>query len=434
MNDDPGGSTIWALPLLLGSLCLFGFLLAGAVSAVANLVRLERSGIIHDGQHSAPIGALLSRARSVLLSLSIGYFLSITTGAMVFQDVVLRSEITTSRWVTVSLWVGLFLVLILGSVLTKALALARPVGFLGATVWLVWPVFAILRPFTAPLEFVLARLLPSAWALEISPPLSGQEIRDILADDETSALIENKGASWARSIFELGETEIREIMVPRIDMVGVAVDTSFTDAVDLAVREGFTRLPVWETTQDKILGVLHTKDLLAAQARDEEPSVRNLLRPVHFLPESKKIDDALHEFREDRIHLAVVVDEYGGTAGIVTLEDMLEEIVGEIRDEFDNEGELVRRIDATSAVIDPRIDLDDLNEMFEFSLPTEEVDTLGGLLYSLCGKVPKRGDVVDFEGLHFTIEGVDRQRILQVTLRSDQALANPNGDYPEPAS
>jgi putative hemolysin len=155
--------------------------------------------------------------------------------------------------------------------------------------------------------------------------------------------------------------------------------------------------------------------------------VRELLRPVHFLPESKKIDEALREFRDGRIHLAVVVDEYGGTAGIVTLEDILEEIVGEIRDEFDEEGELVRPIDEKSAVIDPRIDLDDLNELFALDLPTEESDTLGGLLYSLCGRVPSRGDEVEYEGLRFTIDRVERQRIRQVTMRSETGFARPNG-------
>jgi CBS domain containing-hemolysin-like protein len=211
-------------------------------------------------------------------------------------------------------------------------------------------------------------------------------------------------------------------MVPRIDMVALDVSTPFGEALPIAAASRFTRLPVYESNPDRILGLLHTKDLLSASVRGEQPTIRQLLRPVHFLPESKPIDDALAEFREGRIHLAVVVDEYGGTAGIVALEDILEEIVGEIRDEFDQEGELLRPIDEHAVIIDPRIDLDDLNDALGLTLPTEESDTLGGLLYQICGRVPVRGDRVAHEDLEFTIDRVERQRIRQVTLRSPGVL------------
>ena len=267
-------------------------------------------------------------------------------------------------------------------------------------------------------------MVPAIWTLDLSPPLSGSEIRDLIADEEASAHMEQDELNWARSVFELGETEIREIMVPRIDMIALDVETTFDEALAFAAGASFTRLPVYEENPDRILGVLHTKDLLAASVRGQAPSVRELLRPVHFLPESKPIDEALVEFREGRIHLAVVVDEYGGTAGIVTLEDILEEIVGEIRDEFDDqEGELVRIVEPKVAVIDPRVDLDDLNEMLSLELPADESDTLGGLLYQLCGKVPVRGDTVEHEDLRFTIDRVERQRIRQVTMRSPTPLA-----------
>ena len=150
--------------------------------------------------------------------------------------------------------------------------------------------------------------------------------------------------------------------------------------------------------------------------------MRQLLRQIHFLPESKTVDEALTEFRENRVHLAVVVDEYGGTAGIVTMEDILEEIVGEIRDEFDQEGERIRVIDSRQVVIDPRIDLDDLNEALGIELPVDDSDTLGGFLYAELGRVPSRGDTVEHEGLRFTIDRVERQRMLQVTLVANQPL------------
>ena len=156
------------------------------------------------------------------------------------------------------------------------------------------------------------RVVPAIWTLDFSPPLSGSEIRGLLADEEASAHMERDEVAWARSVFELSETEIREIMVPRIDMVSLDVRTSFEEALRFAAGASFTRLPVYEENPDRILGVLHTKDLLAASVRGEQATLRDLLRPVHFLPESKPIDEALVEFREGRIHLAVVVDEYGG--------------------------------------------------------------------------------------------------------------------------
>jgi CBS domain containing-hemolysin-like protein len=234
--------------------------------------------------------------------------------------------------------------------------------------------------------------------------------------------MEEDEVDWARSIFELRDTELREIMVPRIDTVGLDVNTPAAEAVRLVAQAHYTRLPVWDGSPDKILGLVLAKDLLAAQARGEAFTVRQILRRIEFLPESKRVDEALSEFRERRVHLAVVVDEYGGTAGIVTLEDILEEVFGEIRDEFDQEGELIRIVDARRAVIDPRIDLDDLNEALNLDLPTEESDTLAGFLYQRLGRVPVRGDEVGHGSVRFMIDRVERQRIRQVTLQSDQPL------------
>jgi CBS domain containing-hemolysin-like protein len=284
-----------------------------------------------------------------------------------------------------------------------------------------------LKPLTLALWALVQRVAPELGAMDISPPLSGVELRAILVDEDTELEMQEEERDLVRSIFDLRDTEIREIMVPRVDLRGLEVETSFADAEAYAVQQPFTRLPVWEQSQDRILGILHTKDLLVARVRSETPTLRQLLRPVHFLPESKSVDEALREFRENSVHLAVVVDEYGGTAGIVTMEDILEEIVGEIRDEFDVEGERVRIVDERRAILDPRIDLDDLNEELGLHLPTEDSDTLGGFLYSELGRVPIRGDTVEYQGLHFTIDRLDRQRMLQVTLRSSEPMLRGDG-------
>jgi putative hemolysin len=412
--------------LLAGmALLLLAGVLAGAVSAVAHVRRLQTSGMVNGEDADLPGSGLLARARPVLLALTLAFLscalLATARVLTVFEAVVARTSIA----VAVGLWVVWIAILVGVVILAKSLALGRPLGYLRASAWLIWALHGVLRPATRLIELVLDRLAPQLWSLDLAPPLSGIEMREILSDEEASALMQGEEVDWARSIFELGDTEISEIMVPRIDMVALDVSTSFDDALPIAAASRFTRLPVYDGNPDRILGLLHTKDLLSASVRGEQPTIRQLLRPVHFLPASKPIDQALAEFRDGRIHLAVVVDEYGGTAGVVALEDILEEIVGEIRDEFDQEGELVRPIDEHAVIIDPRVDLDDLNDALGLSLPAEESDTLGGLLYQICGRVPVRGDRVDYEDLEFTIDRVERQRIRQVTLRSARVLGAP---------
>jgi len=427
-EGDPSSSLLLGISLRLAGALLIALVIAGAITALTTVQRMKRSGLIGGDEAPLPAEGLLDRARSVLLSLTVAYLAAASFAAAEVPALVRAPDTTPATWTWILAWFAYFTLLFLGSVALKALALARPLGYLIGVRAFVWPLYLVLRPLTLALESVMDRVVPAIWTLDFSPPLSGSEIRGLLADEEASAHMERDEVAWARSVFELSETEIREIMVPRIDMVSLDVRTSFEEALRFAAGASFTRLPVYEENPDRILGVLHTKDLLAASVRGEQATLRELLRPVHFLPESKPIDEALVEFREGRIHLAVVVDEYGGTAGIVTLEDILEEIVGEIRDEFDQEGELVRMVDPRVVVIDPRVDIDDLNALLGLDLPADESDTLGGLLYQLCGRVPVRGDMVEHGELRFTIDRVERQRIRQVTLRSPRPLSPANGD------
>lgn len=429
MDESGAGGGPWAATVLVLALLLC-LVLAGVIGALSTYLRMRREGLVPDDLRWKPWGRLHSHPRSVYLTLSVSCMsaLVLAAGAAArLGDGWLHSRGTLS-WS--GFWAGFLVIVLVGGIVVRSLALARPLEFTHATVWLARPLFVLLRPVTLVLEGLLAKLAPAVWAVDISPPFSGHELLEILEEENVQPLLREQERDFVRSIFDLRDTELREIMVPRIDMVGLDVDSTLDQAIQMASRERFTRMPVWEGSADKILGVLHTKDLLWAQGGGEKPTVRQLLRPVHFLPESKKIGEALHEFRDGRVHLAVVVDEYGGTAGLVTLEDILEEIVGEIQDEFDQEGDLVRLVDPQRAVIDPRIDLDDLNETLGLTLPTQDSDTLAGLLYSLAGKVPARGEQLEFGALRFTIDRVERQRIRQVTLLSDQPLRQPDGDAP----
>jgi CBS domain containing-hemolysin-like protein len=231
------------------------------------------------------------------------------------------------------------------------------------------------------------------------------------------------------SVLEFGETRVREVMVPRIDVVGLDADVETEEAVRKVVEAGHSRYPVFEGAPDRIVGTLHAKDLLRKISEGEDCSLRELMREAFFVPESKRIDEMLAEFKTRRQHLAVVVDEYGGTAGIVTLEDVLEEIVGDIQDEFDTEEALVQRVDDDTVLVDARVRLDELGEELGLELPEEAADSLGGLLYDAIGHVPEVGETWRFGGLVFEVQSVERQRIERVAVRGLASRRREAGDH-----
>ena len=221
------------------------------------------------------------------------------------------------------------------------------------------------------------------------------------------------------SIFELGDKPVREVMVPRTDIIAIDVATPPAEVLELITRVGHSRLPVFEGSADDIIGVVYVKDLFRRLARNERLSeLRELLRPAHFVPETKKADELLREMQRNKVHLAIVVDEYGGTAGLVTIEDLVEEIVGEIRDEYDVEQEMVLLVSESEAVMDARIPFEDVREMFHIDInPTEDYATLGGFVTNRLGRFPRVGESVDAAGVRFTVESVEGRRIRRVRVQ-----------------
>jgi CBS domain containing-hemolysin-like protein len=208
-------------------------------------------------------------------------------------------------------------------------------------------------------------------------------------------------------------------MVPRVSITGIRADASFEEAIDVVIEEGHSRIPAYEESMDEVVGILYAKDLLPYLKSDAapRPSLRTLLRPPVLVPESMTIDDLLHELQRRKVHIAIVLDEYGGTAGIVTIEDLLEEIVGEIQDEYDVEEPMVVRLSDDQVRIDGRADVDELREVFDIQLELEdeeEYDTIGGLLYHRIGGVPAPGDRIEVDGLTLTVESTDGRRVGKV--------------------
>ena len=296
-----------------------------------------------------------------------------------------------------------------------AVALRTPERFVESVRLSIYPVVYLFRPLAYAIVRSLSRLSPRLLDALSFPVLTFQKRIELVGYPEGKE--ETDEQHLVSSVFEFGDTRVREVMVPRIDMVAVNIHMNPADAISIIVEAGHSRVPVFDESIDKVVGVIHTKDLLHRMVTEEDFTLSSLRRDVYFVPESKMIDELLSEFRKLKIHLAIVVDEYGGTAGLITLEDVLEELVGDIQDEFDIEEELIKRVDDDAAVCNARVRLEELNEALGLDLPEGDVDTLGGFLYGLIGRVPQVGETMTRGGVEFEVQSVVRQRIDKVLLR-----------------
>jgi CBS domain containing-hemolysin-like protein len=306
-----------------------------------------------------------------------------------------------------------------------ALFSARPVR------WLVrfWPLRILSRAFIG-----ITNVIIKGKGLKEGPFVSENELLGIVqtaADDE---VIEHEERELIESVIEFGDTVVREVMVPRTDMVTVDADDLVGDSVALAIDQGFSRMPVCGTGIDDIVGVVYTKDLVRAEraGRGSEPVTR-IMRKAHFVPETKKVDRMLREMQAGKNHLAIVVDEYGGTAGLVTMEDLLEELVGDIRDEFDLEDPDVVSLGDGALRVHGRMPISELNDLLDAELPDDDWDTVGCLIFSKLVHVPTVGVVVDVDGHRLVVERLQGRRITRVRLDSLVAQHDERDAEPESA-
>ena len=279
-----------------------------------------------------------------------------------------------------------------------------------------------------PLVFLPVQLLKSQWPAPVAAQMTEDELRTWVESEQEEGGLEREERQMIYSIFQFGDTLAREIMVPRMDMLAFEVSASLTHAAKAFTQTGHSRVPVYENDIDNIIGLLYAKDLLhGMQAGRKKADLRDLLRPAYFVPDTKKADALLTEMQAQRIHMAIVVDEYGGVAGLVTLEDIIEEIIGEIQDEYDlSEEEPVQEVSPGEYVFLGRIDLDDFNEVMGSTIPKVESDTLAGFLYDHFGRVPHDGEALQTAGLLITVEQVIGRRIRRV--RAQHITPGEEGD------
>ena len=245
-----------------------------------------------------------------------------------------------------------------------------------------------------------------------------EEIQSIIDEGEERGLIDEKSGEMIQSILEFRDTVAREVMVPRTDIVAVPSDAPIADIIDHVNRHGYTRMPVYEGSVDNIIGVLNVKDLIRLWSKPVgEADLKPLLRKPYFIPETKNIHLLLHELKDQRQHMAVVIDEYGGTAGLVTLEDLIEEIVGEIRDEHDAEEADFTELPDGYALVDSRVEVDKIEAHFGIAIPEGKYETLAGFILHLIRKIPLAGDVIRHGELEMVIASADERSIKKVKIR-----------------
>jgi len=375
-----------------------------------------------DDAASKRVARLLSTPRALLVTILILNTL-VNVGAAITAAVLTHAIATANNWsplatVIIEIIALTFVILVVSEITPKLIAARQPVTFTRR----ISRFLLILHRILGPLSSVMAR---STMAFHgrfehMGEKISADDLKTMAEIGEAHGTIEQEERELIHSIVDFGDTSVREVMISRLDINALHVGATVDEAVEVIRTSGHSRMPLYVEHLDNILGVVYAKDLL--RFLTEHPGQTSidwtrLARPAVFVPLGKMLDDLLRDFQSRKTHIAIVVDEYGGTAGLVTLEDVLEEIVGEIRDEHDeDEEELYEKLSDKEFLVDAKIDLDDLNEVLGSDLNTEEFDfeTLGGLIFHLAREIPAEGDTFFHAGLKFDVADVENNRIGQV--------------------
>lgn len=416
----------WGLVVFLVACVLAAATASGVETAMTSVNRYRLSHLADEGSRAA---ATLQRLRNDP-NRFLSTILVVNTAAVIFASfavTLLTVHLMPPRWgfggQFLASLVFSILALIFSEVTPKSLAIrsaepialaaARPVDFLSK----------VLRPVLWFITLVARAATAGRGAAR--PFLTEDELLAMLNVSEQQGVIEEQERDMINQIIEAGDKPVREVMLPRTDIASVDKDATLEEVVGVLNETGHTRLPIRDGDLDRIVGLVNMKDL-AAYLLKRDPatpfSLTQVQRPMTFTPQSKRVMELLHEMQEERVHMKVVVDEYGGTAGLVTLEDLLEEIVGEIRDEYDlEEEEEFRVLDDHTVQVDARYPMEHLSENLHLGIPeSDDYDSVGGYVLDLLGEVPHAGTTFDSEGVHWTVTQVDGNRVVRVTLRSDR--------------
>jgi putative hemolysin len=404
--------------LLIGLLLICSAFFAGSEAALFSLNSVqverlkERGGVVR-----RLVLAMLQRPTNLIITFLVGNEIVNVALAVTATSLALLLYGDGGEYLAIAFTT--IILLLFGEVTPKSLAVRYPERI---SMLVAWPIQAFAYLIT-PLRWALRMLVDAVIGEHAERPISlitEEEFKTLVERSENEGIIDQDKRNLIQRVFEFGGHRVTQIMTPRTDVFALEVTEPLTTALPKIKENRFSRIPIYDGTIDRVIGILYAKDLLPYSRHPElEVKLRDLLHPVFFVPESKRTDELLREFQRNKVHMAIVVDEYGGVSGLVTMEDALEELVGDIVDEFDIEEDLCRQVDAQTYVVSARLPLDEFNAKVNASIPREDVDTIGGHVFHLFGKLPKRGESVSAHGLTYTIEHIKGTRIMEIRVRRE---------------
>ena len=408
------------LIVLIVALILCG-MASAAETAFTSVSRIKLKNLVEEGDQKAiEVERLLAQPNTFLTTILIVNNVAVIIASSMATVLALRFSATFGELISTVL-ISL-VVLIFCEITPKTAAVQNPLRWARAFVGPVKAVAWILHPLVSSLGAITSFFvrIMGGQMVHRGPFVTEEELRLLVTVGEEEGVLEEEETEMIHSIFSFADTRVREVMIPRIDMVTLPSTATVTEAVDVALQGGFSRIPVYEESVgiDEIIGILYTKDMLKQlrEGHDDFP-IRDLVRPAYFVPETKKLDDLLREIRQKRVHMVIVVDEYGSVAGLVTIEDLVEEIVGDIKDEYDREENLFEKINEDEYIFDAKISIYDFNEMMGTHLDDADYETLGGFAYAQLDKIPNVGDTVTFENMTFTVLATRGRRITKIRVQ-----------------
>ncbi|HON71796.1 MAG TPA: hemolysin family protein [bacterium] len=331
-----------------------------------------------------------------------------------------RAGLSAGWAIPLSTIVTTFLILVFAEVTPKSYAFQRAEKIALFTAVPMSVIHRLFSPFAIGITAIANSILRLFGLSLVNPEpfVIEDEIKTLVDLGEEEGVIEEEEKEIIEGVFEFSETLAREVMVPRVDIVALDVNSSFDEAIDTINMSGHSRIPVYDETIDNIVGIIYAKDLLKFFGSKNPPPLRSIMRAPYYVPETKPIDELFREMRAQKVHMAIIIDEYGGTAGLVTIEDILEELVGEIMDEYDiNEEAMIERVALDEIIVDGRMNLEELNEILGVELPAEETDTLAGFVYDHISHIPKPGEEFEYNGVIIRVEEVRGRRITKLRIK-----------------
>lgn len=425
---------LWRQMLVIFLLIGFNAFFAASEMAIVSVRQSKLKPLVDEGNKAALIvSKFLQEPSKLLATIQIGItfagFLASAIGAQTLSRGL--AELLKSSGIPVishsAVWISTFVVtgiiayftLVLGELVPKRMALAKSERIALSVAGPIRALYKITSPIVRLLTFstnIVVKLLGGP-VKATGEQITEEEIRLMINVGEEKGIFQETETEMINSIFEFDDTVAKEVMTPRTAIVAISSDSTLEEILDVIVEENFSRIPVYEDSIDHIIGILYIKDLFSKIKKDMkwEVSLKDIIRPAYFVPEYKKIDELFKEMQKSKTHIAIIIDEYGGTAGLITIEDLLEEIVGNIFDEYDDVVLDYEKIDDDTYIVNGMLDLGDINDIMDTHIPEEEeYDTVSGMVLSHSGKMPEVGDEVTIGNLYFRVEEVDDKRISKI--------------------